>query len=1058
MDDRRERIERILAEIKRELAAGTSINSADWVRLHPDLQPELGERLAGLLGWPETIAAPSSGPDPRPVAPVVNPDTPTAQAGSSRDDEEEVVDPHASTALAPPTPRGTELTQEDRPGSGVSGRTIDMGGDPTVGQVDPNAETRSGPGTEDYDPHLTRADIDTSQGLLADFTTIRDPNLDRTAIDGGWSSGNRPAGTLEPGQKVRYIGDYELSVRIGVGGMGEVWRAKQISLNRLVAVKMIKNASFANDDQVRRFQNEAETVATLDHPGIVPIYEVGTFEDQRYFSMKLIDGKGMEKALPELKANPRETARIVAEVAEAVHHAHQRGVLHRDLKPANILLDVEKHAHVTDFGLAKRIEGEEGLTLPGTVLGTPAYMSPEQASGQLTAITTASDVYGIGAILFAALTDRAPFVANSIYVTLDRVRNDPPDAPHRLNPGVPRDLEVICLKCLEKDPRRRYGSALEVAEDLRRWLNNEPIKARPVGPFVRLGMWAKRKPALAGLSAALLVASIVGMVGIVWLWRVAVYERNQAHIARDDAIRQKEIALDAEGKAKVARDAAQASEKAAVTARAEAEKNANIASTQAAIALDTIQLVISKIIFGLEGRPELFGLRADIIELVKSRIDNVAKINQQSTSQEATTLSAMTDLGRIYRQTGQIERAVAMFQECLPLAKLRLIIRKRNSSSRYNLAIIYQQLAGCAEELDRDMNAVIANLKEALALEEDVLARPTDENKNLTPSTTRLMLADIHTDLGAAYHHLGEIGRAIDEFRRAYNLRGEVLAASKENPTVLRQFAVTELGTVEDPNATRARLIRQIAQSALAMADCSDRLGRREAAEDDFRQALEKIEEAAKVETNATFTKLSRGNYHTTIGNYRFRRGELEAARRHFETSHELFADLARADSKNVYFRRELLAATVRLAQLADIEKKPELARKEYDEAAKLADEIFRVDEKNDLRRIELMLVLPHVNQVDRALKFADTLAAGPKVDPELWTYLARTYAQCARALPPEKVEQAPLLQRKAVEAIEKAIGLGFRDRAVLDLEHDLNPLRNRDDFKAALSKVPPLG
>ena len=310
--------------------------------------------------------------------------------------------------------------------------------------------------------------------------------------------------------------------------MGVVFRARQITLNRQVALKMIGNSEFAGPDQLRRFQNEAEAVATLDHPGIVPIYEVGTFEDQRYFSMKLVEGQGMEKALTDLKANPREAARILAEVADAVYHAHQRGILHRDLKPANILLDHERHPHVTDFGLAKRIEGEEGLTVSGAVMGTPAYMSPEQAAGMTTAITTASDVYGLGAILFAALTDRAPFVGNSLMLTLDRVRNTPPDAPHRLNPGVPVDLEVICLKCLEKEPRHRYASAQALADDLNRWLRGEPIAARPVGPVVRLRMWAKRKPALAGLSAALIAASIAGVIGITWQWREAVSQRNQA--------------------------------------------------------------------------------------------------------------------------------------------------------------------------------------------------------------------------------------------------------------------------------------------------------------------------------------------------------------------------------------------------------------------------------------------------------------------------------------------------------------------------------------------------
>ena len=344
------------------------------------------------------------------------------------------------------------------------------------------------------DPDVTGAnDPEATTAHNPDATAAHNPDA-TTALDPDATTAHDPAAPAAPGQRVRYIGDYELISLLGRGGMGVVYRARQITLNRQVALKMISNSEFASEDQLRRFQNEAEAVAALDHPGIVPIYEVGTFEDQRDFSMKLIDGRGMEKALGDLKDDPREAARIVAEVADAVYHAHQRGILHRDLKPANILLDHESHPHVTDFGLAKRIEGEEGMTLSGSVLGTPAYMSPEQAAGQTSAITTLSDVYGLGAILFAALTHRAPFVGDSLMMTLDRVRTHAPDPPSRLNAQVPRDLEVICLKCLEKDPRQRYASAQALGDDLRRWLAGEPISARPVGPATRLAMWRDATP------------------------------------------------------------------------------------------------------------------------------------------------------------------------------------------------------------------------------------------------------------------------------------------------------------------------------------------------------------------------------------------------------------------------------------------------------------------------------------------------------------------------------------------------------------------------------------
>jgi WD40 repeat protein len=311
---------------------------------------------------------------------------------------------------------------------------------------------------------------------------------------------------------VRYFGDYELRGLLGQGGMGIVYRARQVSLNRSVALKMIRAGLWAGDDEVRRFRNEAEAIANLDHPRIVTIHEVGQYQGQHYFSMKLVEGPSLDQRLGDYTAQPRQAARLVAEIARAVHHAHQRGILHRDLKPSNILLDPEGRPHVTDFGLAKKIGGDGGRSLSGSIVGTPQYMSPEQAAGQRSAITTATDVYGLGAILYAALTGRPPFRADSVAETLLQVRERAPEPPSKLNQRVPRDLEVICLKCLEKDPKRRYGSAEALAEDLERFLAGEPIVARRVSPMERFVAWCRRNPGLTGLSAALLLALVVGTV------------------------------------------------------------------------------------------------------------------------------------------------------------------------------------------------------------------------------------------------------------------------------------------------------------------------------------------------------------------------------------------------------------------------------------------------------------------------------------------------------------------------------------------------------------------
>jgi len=367
-------------------------------------------------------------------------------------------------------------------------------------------------------------------------TGPRHPGPDATTTGpitpGGHANGDpEPA----PGTRVRYFGDYELIREIGRGAMGIVYKARQISLNRPVALKMIRSAALATDDELRRFQNEAEAIALLDHPHIVPILEVGNHEHQRYFSMKLIGGSSLDKKLADYVTDPKSAASLLKKAAEAVHHAHQRGILHRDLKPANILLDEHGNPVVTDFGLAKRVVGDSELTHSGTIVGTPAYMSPEQASGRRGAVTTSSDVYGLGAILYALLTGRAPFGGDSIEETLEQVRQSAPAPPSRINPRTPRDLEVICLKCLEKDPSRRYASAQALAEDLGRFLLGEPITGRPTGMLERGWLWCRRNPWLAGAfgsaAAALVAVAVLS----------ALYARGQAKSRTDIAAFAKDL-------------------------------------------------------------------------------------------------------------------------------------------------------------------------------------------------------------------------------------------------------------------------------------------------------------------------------------------------------------------------------------------------------------------------------------------------------------------------------------------------------------------------------------
>jgi len=311
------------------------------------------------------------------------------------------------------------------------------------------------------------------------------------------------------------LGDYELLEEIGRGAQGVVFRARQKSLNRTVALKVISLGQWTSKAHLKRFRREAEAAASLDHPGIVPIYEVGEREGSCYFSMKFVEGGQLDEVVRRTPMSIRQAAELIAKVARTVHYAHEHGILHRDIKPGNILLDHAGQPHLTDFGLARLVESESSVTQTLDVLGTPSYMAPEQAVGNNAAVSSATDVYGIGAVLYQLLTGHPPFAGGTTYETIKLLEDTEPRSPRLWNPKIDRDLSTICLKCLEKDPKRRYMSAHALAEDLERWLKHEPIHARHTGIFARGRKWVQRNP-----TSALLTASLIALAAaagwIVW--------------------------------------------------------------------------------------------------------------------------------------------------------------------------------------------------------------------------------------------------------------------------------------------------------------------------------------------------------------------------------------------------------------------------------------------------------------------------------------------------------------------------------------------------------------
>src|SRR6266511_3863979 len=349
--------------------------------------------------------------------------------------------------------------------------------------------------------------LETGLGPLADETVA---GIDSSAV--------ASAKADDPGHPAAVLldfGDYELLEEIGRGGQGVVYRARQKSLNRTVALKVIGLGQWATQAHLKRFRREAEAAANLDHPCIVPIYDVGEREGCCYFSMKFIDGGQLDEVAKRTSISIRNAAELIAKLARTVHYAHEHGILHRDIKPGNILLDAKGEPHLTDFGLARLLETKSTVTHTMDVLGTPSYMAPEQASGHNEQLTSATDVYGLGAVFYQLLTGHPPFVGGTTYETVRLVLETEPRQPRLWNPKIDRELSTICLKCLEKDPQRRYSSALVLAEDLEHWLRHEPIRARHTGIVTRGEKWLRRNRKLVATGAACL---LVGAAAI-WFFR-----------------------------------------------------------------------------------------------------------------------------------------------------------------------------------------------------------------------------------------------------------------------------------------------------------------------------------------------------------------------------------------------------------------------------------------------------------------------------------------------------------------------------------------------------------
>ncbi|HJT34227.1 MAG TPA: serine/threonine-protein kinase [Pirellulales bacterium] len=566
----------------------------------------------------------------------------------------------------------------------------------------------------------------------------------------------------------RDFGDYELLAEIARGGMGVVYKARQKRLNRTVAVKMIIAGQLADQDEVRRFLTEAEAAAGLDHPGIVPVYESGEIDGQHFFSMGFVEGQSLAALLADGPLPPPHAAELLAHVADAVDYAHERGVIHRDLKPGNILLDLASHPRVTDFGLAKRVTGDSSLTRSGQTLGTPSYMPPEQASGKLDAIGRAADIYALGAVLYATLTGRPPFQAATPLDTILQLLEQEPVTPRRLNTGVPRDLETIALKCLEKEPHKRYATARQLSDELRRFLSGEPIEARPIGQLERGWRWCRRNPATTSLAAAACIALLAGTA-------FSTYFAIKANQRAGEAENSAELALQAQrSEAKQLRRtrAALTAETLAKQAESRARGAETTAKNEARAAIDRFVDAVNEaeLLKDVRFQPLRKKLLSDALAYYQSFIDS----HEHDASQRRELADALRRVGFISAHTGSTDDARAAFTRAAEM--FDVLVAERSDVVEYanDLAKTCNDL-GLLFSAAGDQSAARTYYQRAIEAEEKLVAQ------NPSVAEYRIDLAKHCANLGNLQHRLGEHKAANAGYRRAIEIAEKLV---EENPSI----------------------------------------------------------------------------------------------------------------------------------------------------------------------------------------------------------------------------------------------------------------------------------
>jgi serine/threonine-protein kinase len=825
------------------------------------------------------------------------------------------------------------------------------------------------------------------------------------------------------------VAGYEILEVLGAGGMGIVYKAHQLRLDRFVALKMIRAGTGARPEDIARFEAEAQAVAAIEHPNIVRIFEIGEYDGLPYASLEFLAGGSLAKMMGGKPQPVGEAARVVEVLARAMDVAHRRGIIHRDLKPANVLLTTDGTLKITDFGLAKRLDSDSSQTRTGSILGSPSYMAPEQARGDTHHVGPAADQYALGTILYELLTGRPPFHGTSVLDTLDLVRTREPVPPSQLQPKMPRDIETICMKCLQKDPARRYADVIALAGDLQRFQRKEPIFARPVSRAARIWRWCRRNPRVAALGTAvavLLVAWAVGAAGAAVVFR----GQNQVLAATNGALSKANIALNAANATAEERrlEAERKQKLAEAAARAANVQNRSAVDAQ----VELIQLLEGK----LRHEPALQDVRGEVLDMAVNGLEISARamtnLRQDVGWDPKDEERNWRSLARAYQRMGELSLSRNRFGDAMKqFAQMAAIIETLataapdDPAAQIRLARIQRHLGFIALQHMADTEGGKRYFDRAIQINRAWLAKQP------------------HND---AFKN--ELANSLGQLARAELLLGhlkEALSLYQEEVTIRESFSAAQADQVE----TR----RELSGLFERMAELNLRMGNMDAGRQLYERCAALREEVVAEHPDFWPAVHDLAMSYNNSGLLRFPQGrDPDGARAFHRKALNLIEQRAAADPKSAETKAQLAKTAYYEATCALSSGDAAGAASGYRRCLKIWRELA-TDPTEKGSQVDLMLALARCGEHAEAAKIAGALVATPPKNAYLYIQAACGFALAAGAA----AHDAATVQRytdAAVSCLRKGKDRGWADVGTLEIDPDLEPIRKDPAFLALLGEL----